>query len=68
MNKTILSILILAAATIGAVISYCFIIDTYPTFGEFYNLLYLGLTLFFFGICVFISGLIFGSSLRENRS
>jgi hypothetical protein len=67
MNKTIASILILAVTILLTFVFYNLTIANYPEFGEIFNLLFLGLTLFFFGIGIFVSGLLLGQSVRENQ-
>ena len=68
MNKTILSVFILGISVVLAVILYGVVVSHYPTFGEFYNLLFLGLITFGLGIALFISGLVLEKSLKEIRN
>lgn len=68
MNKTIASAFILALTIILSIVFYNMTVDNYPEFGGFYNLLFLGLTLFFFGVGVFVSALTLGKGIREGKS
>lgn len=56
--------LVLALTILLTFVFYNLTMVNYPEFGELFNLLFLGLTLCFFGIGVFISGLLFGTTDR----
>ena len=65
MNKTILSVFIMALAIILAVILYGVVRNAHPEFGSFYSLLYMGLIVFGLGIALFVSGLLLEKSIKE---
>ena len=67
MNKTILSVFILAIAIVATVILYGVVRDAHPEFGSFHSLLYLGLIAFGFGVAIFISGLLLEKGIRETK-
>ena len=57
----------LALTIIASIIFYSIILEKFPVFGEYYNLLCLGLTLLFFGVGVFLSALMLGRGVRESK-
>jgi len=67
MNKAIISVFVLAVTIVLSYVFYTQTVAHYPEFGEFFNLLFLGLTAFFGGVGVFISGLLLGQSVQESR-
>jgi hypothetical protein len=67
MNKVIVSTFLLVISIAVAFILYGIVIRNFPTWGEFYNVLFIGLTVFVLGIGVFCSALLIESSVREMR-
>ena len=66
MAKAIISILILAASIIGAVLLFGMVLNEYPTFGTFENLFYLGLVAFGLAVGIFVSALLLESLIRSK--
>jgi len=65
MNKTIISVLILAVSIILAIILFAVVRNAHPEFGSFPSLLYNGLIVFGLVACVFVSGLLLERSVRQ---
>ena len=66
MNKAILSVFVLAAAIITAVILWDVVGTKFPEW-EFWRYLYVGLIVFGCGICLFISGILLEKAINDNR-
>ena len=67
MTKAVVSVFILAATIVGAILLYTVVLGEYPTFGTFENLVFLGLVTFGLGLGIFISALILDQEMRESK-
>ena len=66
MSKFFLSLMVLVTSFVVAIILYTVVFNDYPRFGEFANLLWLGLITFGLAIGIFISGLLIEQLTHER--
>lgn len=67
MGKALLSSLILIVTVVVSIILYGVVLDNYPVFGTFENLLFLGFVTFFLGVGVFLSAWLLERMIREMK-